>query len=63
MNEVLQIEPLFGNTNLGRLKSVLKELSHGRRFSKLLWGMISLDHLDKISKKQTASNRTLIRKP
>ena len=31
---------------MGRLKLVLKEPSHCRRFSKLLWGMISLDYIE-----------------
>ena len=43
---MLKIKSLFRNPNLGCLKSVLKEPSHGRRFSKLLWGLISLDDLE-----------------
>ena len=43
---MIQIEPKFGNPNLGSLKSVLEERSPGRRFSKHLWGMISLDDLE-----------------
>ena len=31
---------------MGRLRYVLRKLSHGRRFSKILLGMISLDDLE-----------------
>ena len=39
------MEPEFGNPNLRRLKSVLKKLSRGRRFLKVLWGLIRLGSL------------------
>ena len=36
----------FENLKLGRLKYVLKKPSHGRRFLRLLCGMISIDYLE-----------------
>ena len=46
VTECLKSNPNSENPNLGRFNYVLKKSSHGRRFSKLLLGIIRPDDLE-----------------